>query len=274
MPSDEQLAFWAAIRASPLDDTPRLVYADWLQEHGDEERAEFIRLQCQIACLPNDRKTERKVRPALEHRERMLLTANRKRWAEPILRLHHHTNYPDVCAELCDRTELRRGFIHGFVLNLDSAYRLVTASPPLEPMDELHIRETGREGDDVGKLNSVASWENAGCFQTVSCAHADDDDVWTIIHGKFTRLSTLELCGGWVTDAGAVEIAQWAGASALTTLNLSSNRITDAGAGALANSPHLSGLKRLNLRQNRLSKASQQRLLARFGHSIVLLPDD
>lgn len=34
------------------DDTPVLAYADWVQEHGDEARAEFIRLQCQSARSP------------------------------------------------------------------------------------------------------------------------------------------------------------------------------------------------------------------------------
>jgi len=41
-------AFLQAILESPEDDTPRLVYADWLDEHGDPARAEFIRLQCRI----------------------------------------------------------------------------------------------------------------------------------------------------------------------------------------------------------------------------------
>jgi uncharacterized protein (TIGR02996 family) len=36
-----------AINESPNDDTPRLVYADWLDEHGDPNRAEFIRVGCQ-----------------------------------------------------------------------------------------------------------------------------------------------------------------------------------------------------------------------------------
>lgn len=39
-------AFLAAIKANRDDDAPRLVYADWLQEHGEPERAELIRLQC------------------------------------------------------------------------------------------------------------------------------------------------------------------------------------------------------------------------------------
>ncbi len=46
--------FLQAILAEPDDDTHRLVYADWLDEHGEEERAEFIRVQCELAkvrCL-------------------------------------------------------------------------------------------------------------------------------------------------------------------------------------------------------------------------------
>jgi uncharacterized protein (TIGR02996 family) len=42
--SDED-ALLQAIYANPDDDTPRLVYADWLDENGDAERAELIRLQ-------------------------------------------------------------------------------------------------------------------------------------------------------------------------------------------------------------------------------------
>lgn len=40
--------FIDAILAAPDDDAPRLIYADWLQEHGDEARAEFIRVQCEL----------------------------------------------------------------------------------------------------------------------------------------------------------------------------------------------------------------------------------
>jgi uncharacterized protein (TIGR02996 family) len=36
----------AAILADPAADAPRLVYADWLLEHGDEARGELIVLQC------------------------------------------------------------------------------------------------------------------------------------------------------------------------------------------------------------------------------------
>lgn len=45
-------AFLDAIFDTPDDDTPRLVYADWLAEHGQEHYAQFIRLQCAAARHP------------------------------------------------------------------------------------------------------------------------------------------------------------------------------------------------------------------------------
>ena len=47
----DETALLAAIVAFPDEDTPRLVYADWLQEDGQPDRAEFIRVQCEYARL-------------------------------------------------------------------------------------------------------------------------------------------------------------------------------------------------------------------------------
>src|SRR3954447_2290691 len=44
-------ALLAAVRQAPDDDAPRLVFADWLDEHGEADRAEFIRLQIEIDPL-------------------------------------------------------------------------------------------------------------------------------------------------------------------------------------------------------------------------------
>src|SRR5262245_35833946 len=41
-------AFLADILDHPEDDTLRLIYADWLDEHDQSERAEFIRVQCEL----------------------------------------------------------------------------------------------------------------------------------------------------------------------------------------------------------------------------------
>ncbi len=50
MTSDRD-SFLTAICESPADDLPRLVYADWLEENGEADRAEFIRVQCALAKM-------------------------------------------------------------------------------------------------------------------------------------------------------------------------------------------------------------------------------
>lgn len=45
-------ALLRAILINPAEDMPRLMYADWLQEHGDEPRAEYIRASVEIDQLP------------------------------------------------------------------------------------------------------------------------------------------------------------------------------------------------------------------------------
>ncbi len=79
---NDRQAFLDYITANLDDDTPRLVYADWLQEHGEDERAEFIRVQCRLAAMDENNPD----REALVHRQNALLTAthdglnNYQRW--------------------------------------------------------------------------------------------------------------------------------------------------------------------------------------------------
>lgn len=40
-----------AVLENPLNDVPRMVYADWLEENGEPDRAEFVRLQIELAQI-------------------------------------------------------------------------------------------------------------------------------------------------------------------------------------------------------------------------------
>lgn len=53
-PTTDEDALLAAIAAAPLDDAPRLVYADWLQERGHEARAEYLRTVVRLLHPPED----------------------------------------------------------------------------------------------------------------------------------------------------------------------------------------------------------------------------
>jgi len=73
--TDEE-ALLQAIHDAPEDHGPRLVYSDWLEEHGNSERAEFIRVQCELA-RPGRASARRK---RLQAREQELLVAHRQQW--------------------------------------------------------------------------------------------------------------------------------------------------------------------------------------------------
>src|SRR5205809_3815029 len=97
--SDPQyVAFEQAIIDNPDDDTPRLVLADWLEEHADEHataRAEFIRVQTELHRLsPYDPR-----RVELSRREDELLRRHEEAWLVPL-------------AKIVSQVRWQRGFVH------------------------------------------------------------------------------------------------------------------------------------------------------------------
>ena len=95
----EHAAFVRSILAAPDDDLPRLVYADFLDEHGDP-RGEFIRVQLAIAALADEPRCDASLYGAgpprardrhdagrladLRARELRLLTAHIRTWVAPL----------------------------------------------------------------------------------------------------------------------------------------------------------------------------------------------
>jgi uncharacterized protein (TIGR02996 family) len=72
----EAAALFRNVCDNPDEDAPRLVYADWLDEHGDPDRAEFIRVQVARARLPKGDPA----RDDLWHRDTRLLLAYARTW--------------------------------------------------------------------------------------------------------------------------------------------------------------------------------------------------
>src|SRR5262245_53183872 len=96
--TDERSALLAAVCDVADDDGPRLVYADWLEEHGDEvdrDRAAFIRLQLDQARLPEyDPRQDR-----LGEEARKLLNRHWGAWG------------PEVAAWARSQWNYERGFV-------------------------------------------------------------------------------------------------------------------------------------------------------------------
>jgi uncharacterized protein (TIGR02996 family) len=250
MTSDE--AFLQAVIEAPDDDAPRLVYADWLEEHGQPERAEFIRVQCQLAKLARGDGG----RKGLQVRERNLLARHAGQWLGRLQRRLQHWVF-------------RRGFVEQvrlnaqtFVAHADDLFRLgpvrqvtlvgaarqilsVAASPYLLRLDVLDLKGGKTRLGDQG-VRLLAGSPNVG------------------------RLVRLDLGGNDIGDVGAAALANAPHLGRLKALHLCGNRIRDEGWLALATSPHLSGLSHLDLSGNGIDRRRRgaRALLARFGHRV------
>src|SRR5262245_3628070 len=102
--TNDEEALLQAIRDDPEDDAPRLVYADWLEEHRQPERAEFIRVQCELAGCPAEPGRLRE----LQERESALLNAHEKSWLEPLARILDPSVLQTSTARVLKRLFLRR----------------------------------------------------------------------------------------------------------------------------------------------------------------------
>lgn len=268
--SDEQQAFWAAIRNAPEDDTPRLRYADWLHEHGEADRAEFIRVQCALAKLGPDRRKGRKERVLLEPREEILLAANGDRWLAPLRAALQGQNPWDRSDEWLGRLKFRRGFVDGQYFGLESARRLAAARDTVEPLDLVRVMECAMHYRHAS-VAEIARWPGAGCVLTFSIAGGADSDISTIVQSKY--LSNLAYLGVWygkVSDEGAADLAGWTQATTLRSADLKDNPITDAGAFALADSPFLIQLRHLDLHGTQIGRDGKNQLRKRFGDALQI----
>jgi uncharacterized protein (TIGR02996 family) len=121
MDHPDWLAFIAAIVANPDDDTARLVAADFLEEHGDAHRAEFIRIQVQLASLETNGQDKTPAAELLRARVRTFLgplSVDPAMWAATecpeLVSFGYrsgHNSLEDVRIEGAERVTFRRGFI-------------------------------------------------------------------------------------------------------------------------------------------------------------------
>ena len=236
--SDQQALLRSVIDA-PDDDVPRLVYADWLEEHGDHERAEFIRLQIELAGRPHERPEivsarfigawkEKIDEPPPEdgsddrrQREAELLERNRERWLE------------EVPGSLRPQAVFRRGFVGEMRATVGQIRRHAAALWARVPLDSLLVTsDTSRAFPGLLRRPELAC------------------------------LRRLNLCNSRIGDGGAEALVACEHLRNLTTLSLNQAALGPAAARALAGSPHLGRLTHLDLGGNHVGPEGAQALAA------------
>jgi uncharacterized protein (TIGR02996 family) len=228
MPTDD--TFLAAVLADPDDDGPRLVYADWLDEQGQGERAEFIRCQVELAKRAEDDPR----RPDLAARERQLLIRHAKGWARPV-------------RPLVTTWQFCRGFVEqvrvGPQAFLDSAEALFVAAP----VRGVRFSTTGIRPDTLLHLPTSPHLGRL--------AGIDLGDLWLdfsllrafLRSTHWPRLRSLAV-RGWFGREGSQLIADTEQHAGLTELDLSGSPLEPATVGILAESANLQRLTTLRWR--------------------------
>jgi uncharacterized protein (TIGR02996 family) len=269
-------AFLRAIVARPDDDTPRLVYADWLEEHGDADRAEFIRGQCELERL----KAEGRRNLALGRRVRELLAAHADRWTEPLR-----------AAKLRGDWHFRRGFVEGvtmsatrFVRNAAKLFRLaptvrsarfpdasneVTALARckyLARLTELDLRRMCDCGACPIDRELADLFASPHAVNLVSLNVAEDrigEDLARLLAAtkRLASLTALDLSGNPFGPDGVRALVESRHLmTRLATLDLSRCGLGNDGAKFLAGEPRLAGLKTLALRGNAIGNTGGKAL--------------
>ncbi|QEL21061.1 TIGR02996 domain-containing protein [Limnoglobus roseus] len=208
-------AFFRAMEAVHTDDTPRLVYADWLEERGDVDRATFIRLQIEASRCGSDPGRKH----LLEKQADQLLRKHYRRWTAGLpewamqgwekKKWHFTRGFPDV------EWQTGRQFLGDAGMLRERM-----------PLGQIWFTSLGRTAP------RVFTSEHFGALRLVHLCGTRlvDGDVAVLAASPQARqLIVLWLSRRW------------------TSTPAQANRLTDTAAAALARSPNLPALKFLSL---------------------------
>jgi uncharacterized protein (TIGR02996 family) len=307
--SDED-ALLTAIAAHPEEDTPRLMYADWLDEHGQPVRAEFIRGQIEIAQKEHLPRVVLNRYVSLFQRNQELIDNHRAELLGPLaglpgkVRIEFHRGFVSEVmirlTHLCSHyDEIRVAFPFPRIILADDISEVQSALGFLvgiahypgceDVVAALRTVPGHRSGRFAGALDPFEPpighrpseldpfeprvWLRLEELDISGCQLGDELVAKLLRESALPVLSDLDLSGNGLTDVAIDSLLNSSLPPQLTRLILGGNDITDAGAVALADgwpSGDNDRLEALNLRFTHIGQTGQRALLDRFGGRIDL----
>ncbi|VTR96235.1 Leucine-rich repeat-containing protein typical subtype OS=Herpetosiphon aurantiacus (strain ATCC 23779 / DSM 785) GN=Haur_4051 PE=4 SV=1: LRR_6: LRR_6: LRR_6 [Gemmata massiliana] len=254
----EKRALLAAIGANPDEDTPRLAFADWCDEHDEPERARFIRLQFEAERY-GEHTPERL---DIEEQATELFNVHHRKWLtdEPVWARSLQSN--PLVFRTVGLYGTRNGFLEHVSLTVADCLANapeIFATAPVRELEFEEIRDGGRALANMVLPGRVAALT---LRFSVTPPHWDSVLASPLLRGP--RKLSLDLFGEqprfgnggagitWderevLGDDGAMVIARCANLSNLNALALGGGTIGPPGMEALVKSPYLSGLESLSL---------------------------
>ena len=283
--ADERDAFYQAIMDKWDDDTPRLVYADWLDERGDEPsciRAEFIRLDCELARHTDPRRIPKKLQQRHD-RARTGLYRDLSNRDIPTGNMHFARGFP-------------RYLIAPLECYVESASACWDELGPIEDPELYGCIETSPVFGEVAQLPALRHWRGlsfssetrgdiggANFAALIASPHLTNLRSVTITeqtrmrdggpgtplganalsatshNPALTRLSSIRIWWSGITDSALLRFGKGRFLPNLRKLSLA-DEFTDAGIAALAKSPVLETVEHLHL-NGRLSGESLKHIM-------------
>jgi uncharacterized protein (TIGR02996 family) len=277
-----QQAFLADIIDHPEDDTPRLVYADWLDDNGDPDRAEFIRAQCELALKRVAGGAAR--RKELEKRALALFAAYGERWTKAFgdwcpasfwcwsRGFPHHVRLEPTLTAVAEQlpaitaaAPVREVFLT--LRNVSAGEGAVLAACPalarlrkLELYGSLHgatpAAEQRRYCNELRLLLRSPHLRPLAEFETIQLA-LDHDALAPVL--TMPNLHSLRLYSNQLDDQATRLICQSPIAARLTELAIT-EQTTAWTARSLAQTPALANLQKLDLDQGQIGDTGAKHL--------------
>lgn len=195
-----------AIQDSPDEDAPRLIYADWFEDQGDLDRAEFIRVQCRLARMS----LYDPARPVLLRREYDLLSRHGNVWSKPLIGRVRRWRY-------------RRGFVEQVKAEVEVFSNHAEMLWGNYPVRELHL--TRSSAAEVRKLAS-SPWLAHVEALDLSNTSLGDKGLLALLGSTYLlglRRLALSFCD--LRSRGVRELARTEQLPALEELDLSGNEL-------------------------------------------------
>jgi uncharacterized protein (TIGR02996 family) len=270
--SDEK-ALLAAIWAHPHEDTPRLVYADFLQETGEPAnvaRAEFIRLQIELTRLDEDDRRFRHVRAAANK----LFKTWRKAWNAPLPRRvrgwPRFRGFPQpddrgtYANDLLKMTpeEVTAAPSRGLCV-LDAAERFdeLLAWPLLDRLDTFYLRSAVPAGDWLARTLACPGFRNVCRISLIDCPITVPQLEALLTAWRDRRIVELQLNGSKIGDDGLRMVLDHPVLADVRELGITGIDITSAGVRLLAESRYRPPAPHLALSWNAIGDAGVAELL-------------
>jgi uncharacterized protein (TIGR02996 family) len=247
------LAFLNAIKEQPEDDTPRLILADWLEEHGDP-RGELLRLQVNLAhAFPGSQAGRARFK-----REQELRRLHERDWLGPL-------------AQMAGGWTCQRGLIQltlPAATFLDDTFAQLAETEVLAWVDG--VRLTGFSGPPGMPLAESPLLAGLNLLN-LGGEPVDSVSIGLMAASPHVRnLTVLELYDTPIGPEGARTLAASPNLAGLRHLNLDGCHIGEDAILALAQSPHLTRLTTLLARVQPISHQTRAALQTRRGLRVVV----